>query len=178
MSADATMHAEENNLLFALDADVGVMIQYAAMKRERSDGRIIVVHEFGDGIRRRYHEALRASRFYQPRKGLVHHEKEWYLSDKPFVRPLFGIYAFAAYAEDLLWYARFGRNKRPDLFDAATYFAETRHALQNVLSTYSIGKRITPKQRNSMRKVVARLAEGAKKFLIKPLDTESPEASE
>lgn len=137
------------------------------MKRERVDGKVVIVHERGDGIRRRFRDALDESRFLHPRKGLVHHEESWYVSDKPFLRPLFGVYAFASFAEDTLWRARYGRRRRPPLVDAMVYFAETRRALQNVLSTYRIGSRLTPKQIKSLRKVVARLAEGAKKFLKK-----------
>jgi hypothetical protein len=135
------------------------------MKKERVDGKVVLVYEKGDGIRRRFREALHEDRFRFPRKGLVHHAEVWYLTDAPLKRPMFGIYALAAYAEDILWRARFGKNKRPDINEAIKFFAETRRALQNVLSTYRLGERLTRKQIASQRKVVTRLVESAKKFI-------------
>ena len=137
------------------------------MKKERLEGKVVIVHEKGDGIRRRYRESLDESRFAHPRRGLVHHAEAWYLSDAPLRRPLFGIYAFAALAEDLMWRARFGRRRAPALEDVVPLFAETRRALQNALSTYHIGKRLTERQARSLRRVVERLAEHSKKFLKK-----------
>ena len=133
------------------------------------DGRVVVVHERGDGIRRRFRESLDASRFGSPRRGLVHHAEAWYASDAPMRRPLFGVYAFAALAEDLMWRARFGRRRRPKVEQVVPFFAETRRALQNVLSTYPIGRRMTEAQTRSLRRVVERLASSAKKFF-----TETP----
>ena len=137
------------------------------MKKERLEGKVVIVHEKGDGIRRRYRESLDESRFAHPRRGLVHHAEAWYLSDAPLRRPLFGIYAFAALAEDLMWRARFGRRRAPALEDVIPLFAETRRALQNVLSTYHIGRRLTRKETESLRRVVERLVESSRKFLSK-----------
>ena len=115
------------------------MIQYAPMRKEKIDGKVVVVHERGDGIRRRYRESLANERFIFPRKGLIHHPREWFLSDKPMLRPVFGVYAMASFAEDMLWRAKHAKKgSRPDIEDAIRYFAETRRALQNTLSTYHI----------------------------------------
>lgn len=129
------------------------------MRKEKVDGRTVVVHERGDGIRRRYRESLDPSRWSYPRKGLVHHPRGWYLhSEGPMDRPVFGVYAMAAFAEDMLWRSRHAkRGMRPEFADAARYFAETRRALQNVLSTYRIGRRLTPTQVGALRRVVDRL---------------------
>ncbi len=72
-------------------------------------------------------------------------------------RPLFGVYAFAALAEDMMWRARFGKRNRPRFEDVVPFFAATRRALQNVLSTYKVERRLTPKEANSLRRTVARL---------------------
>ena len=125
------------------------------------------------GIRRRYRDALDEGRFAWPRRGLVHHAESWYVSEAPLRRPVFGVYALAAFAEDTLWRARFGKRRRPDLCEAVKFFASTRRALQNVLSTYPIGRRLTAKQAGALRRVVARLAGEARKFLNKTLDTDN-----
>lgn len=137
------------------------------MKREKVDGNVVIVYERGDGIRRRYREALDGRRFLWPRKGLVHHAEAWYVSGAPLRRPVFGVYALAAFAEDTLWRARFGKRMKPDFAEASRFFAETRCALQNVLSTYPIDARLTRRQTESLRRVVARLVESSKKFLNK-----------
>lgn len=136
-----------------------------AMRKDRKTG--LRAYGPGDGVRRRFHDALDPERFEFPRRGLVHHAEAWYASDAPSRRPVFGVYAFAALAEDLLWRARFGRRRRPDFRDAVEFFAETRRALQNVLSTYRIDRRLTKAQAESLRRVVGRLAGSAKKFLRK-----------
>ena len=134
------------------------------MRKEKVDGRTVVVHERGDGIRRRYRESLDPIRWTYPRKGLVHHPRDWYLhSNGPLGRPVFGVYAMAAFAEDMLWRARHAkRGMRPEFADAARYFAETRRALQNVLSTYRIDRRLTPAQTRALRRVVERLQASAR----------------
>lgn len=137
------------------------------MRREKVDGKVVIVYERGDGIRRRYREALDGERFLWPRKGLVHHAESWYVSDAPMKRPVFGVYALAAFAEDTLWRARFGKRMKPDFAEASAFFAETRCALQNVLSSYPIGRRLTRKETASLRRVVERLAGHARKFLNK-----------
>lgn len=135
------------------------MIQYALMRREKVDGRVVVVHERGDGIRRRYRESLDTRRWTFPRKGLIHHPREWYLfGDGPRARPVFGVYAMAAFAEDTLWRAFHARKgMKPSVEDATVFFAETRRALQNVLSTYRIDRRLTAAQVRSLRFLVDRL---------------------
>lgn len=140
----------------------------AAMRREKVDGKVVVVHERGDGIRRRYRESLDPARWTYPRKGLVHHPREWFLSTRPMARPVFGVYAMASFAEDMLWRAKHARKgSRPSFEDAARYFAETRRALQNVLSTYRIDRRLTAAQTRSLRHVVERLVEGARELVGK-----------
>ena len=152
-----------------LDTDVGDMIQCAAMRKEKVDGKTVVVHERGDGIRRRYRESLDPSRWTYPRKGLVHHPRSWFLSEKPAARPVFGIYAMASFAEDMLWRAKNAKKgSRPTVEDATRYFAETRRALQNTLSTYRIDRRLTRKQAESLRGTVMRLVEGARELVTKP----------
>ena len=133
------------------------------MRKEKVDGRAVVVHERGDGVRRRFRESLDPSRWSYPRAGLVHHPREWYLSDAPLARPVFGVYALAAFAEDMLWRARHAkRGMRPEFADAARYFAETRRALQNVLSTYRIDRRLTAAQARRLRRTVAGLRDSAR----------------
>ena len=138
------------------------------MKKEKIDGKTVVVHERGDGVRRRYRESLDPSRWTYPRKGLVHHPRSWFLSEKPMARPVFGVYAMASFAEDMLWRAKHAKKgARPSFEDAARYFAETRRALQNTLSTYRIGRRLTAAQARSLRHVVERLVEGARELVGK-----------
>ena len=150
------------------------------MRRERVDGVSAVVFERGDGIRRRFRESLDEARFLYPRKGLIHHPRSWFLSERPLARPVFGVYAMAAFAEDMLWRARHAKKgPRPRFEDAARYFAETRRALQNVLSSHKIDRRLTAAQVRRLRTVVERLVEGARELVGKmkkvseaPLDTD------
>lgn len=138
------------------------------MRREKVDGKTVTVHEKGDGIRRRYRESLDPSRWTYPRKGLMHHPRSWFLSEKPMARPVFGVYAMASFAEDMLWRAKHAKKgMRPSVEDATRYFAETRRALQNVLSTYRIDRRLTAAQARSLRRTVERLVEGARELVAK-----------
>ena len=138
------------------------------MRKEKVDGKLVVVHERGDGIRRRFRESLADIRWTYPRKGLIHHPREWFLSDKPTVRPVFGVYAMAAFAEDMLWRAKNAtKGSRPTVEDAMRYFAETRRALQNTLSTYRIDRRLTTAQARALRRVVERLVEDARELVGK-----------
>ena len=144
------------------------MVQYAPMRREKIDGKTIVVHERGDGVRRRFRESLAETRWTYPRKGLIHHPREWFLSDKPMARPVFGVYAMASFAEDMLWRAKNAKKgSKPAIEDAIRYFAETRRALQNTLSTYRIDRRLTAAQVRSLRLVVERLVDGARELVGK-----------
>jgi len=138
------------------------------MRKEKVDGKLVVVHERGDGIRRRFRESLADIRWTYPRKGLVHHPREWFLSARPMARPVFGVYAMASFAEDMLWRAKNAKKgSRPTVEDAMRYFAETRRALQNTLSTYRIDRRLTAAQARSLRRVVERLVEGARELVGK-----------
>ena len=138
------------------------------MRRERVDGVSVVVFDRGDGIRRRFRESLDGSRFLYPRKGLIHHPRSWFLSEWPLRRPVFGVYAMAAFAEDMMWRARHAKKgMKPAFEDAARYFAETRRALQNVLSSYRIDRRLTSAQTRKLRALVGRLVEGARELVGK-----------
>ena len=138
------------------------------MRKEKVDGKTVVVHERGDGIRRRFRESLADIRWTYPRKGLVHHPREWFLSERPLARPVFGVYAMASFAEDMLWRAKNAKKgSRPTVEDAMRYFAETRRALQNTLSTYRIDRRLTTAQARSLRRVVERLVEDARELVGK-----------
>ena len=138
------------------------------MRKEKSNGKTVVVHEKGDGMRRRYRESLANERFVYPRKGLVHHPRAWFLSTRPMARPVFGVYAMASFAEDMLWRAKHAKKgSRPDIEDAIRYFAETRRALQNTLSTYRIDRRLTTAQSRALRRVVERLVEDARELVGK-----------
>lgn len=154
--------------LFPLVTAGGDVIQCAPMKKMKTDGKTVVVHERGDGVRRRFRESLDEMRWTYPRKGLVHHPRAWFLSEKPMARPVFGVYAMASFAEDMLWRAKNARKgSRPTVEDAMRYFAETRRALQNTLSTYRIDRRLTTAQARSLRRVVERLVEGARELVGK-----------
>lgn len=138
------------------------------MRKEKIDGKTVVVHERGDGVRRRFRESLADIRWTYPRKGLVHHPRAWFLSDKPMARPVFGVYAMASFAEDMLWRAKNAKKgMKPTVEDATVFFAETRRALQNTLSTYRIDRRLTAAQARSLRRVVERLVEGARELIGK-----------
>lgn len=133
------------------------------MRREKVDGRTVIVHERGDGIRRRFRESLDPQRWTYPRKGLVHHPREWFLSDAPARRPVFGVYAMASFAEDMLWRSKHAKKGvKPTVEDAMLFFARTRCALQNVLSTYRIDRRLTTAQSRTLRAKVAELVEDAR----------------
>jgi len=136
------------------------------MRRKKENSRVF---EPGDGVRRRYYEALEPGRFQHPRRGLVHHPLSWYLSDAPAKRPVFGVYALGALAEDMLWKSRFAKkpSSRPPFADAVRFFASTRRAMQNVLSTYRIDRRLTPRETGALRRVVARLAGAARELAEK-----------
>lgn len=145
------------------------------MRKEKVDGKLVVVHERGDGIRRRFRESLADIRWTYPRKGLVHHPREWFLSERPLARPVFGVYAMASFAEDMLWRAKNAKKgSRPTVEDAMRYFAETRRALQNTLSTYRIDRRLTAAQARSLRRVVERLVEGARELVGKMKKVSEP----
>jgi hypothetical protein len=68
------------------------------MKKVKTRDGVAVIHEKGDGVRRRFRESLADIRWTYPRKGLVHHPREWFLSERPMARPVFGVYAMASFA--------------------------------------------------------------------------------
>lgn len=114
---------------------------------------------------------LEESRFSWPRRGLVHHPLKWYLSEAPLARPVFGVYALAALAEDMMWKARFGKHrKRPTLAEAAGFFAFSRRALQNVLSSHPVGKRLAPASLRAVRAVAGKLV-GAARELVEKIES-------
>lgn len=136
------------------------------MRKDRETGRRS--YESGDGIRRRFHDALDPVRYEFPRKGLIHHPRSWFLSEAPLARPVFGVYALASFAEDMLWRAKFGKAGRiPRIEDALPFFSATRAALQNTLSTYRIDRRLTAKETKALRRVVAKLVARARKFVAR-----------
>lgn len=125
-------------------------------------------HTTGEGIRRRYYDALEQARYDFPRKGLIHHPRAWFLSDAPLKRPVFGVYAMASFAEDMLWRAKFGKGGRiPRVEEAIPFFSVTRAALQNTLSTYRIDRRLTAKEVEALRRVVARLVGKARELVAR-----------
>lgn len=114
------------------------------------------------GIRSRYRDLLDPMHFNYPKRTLIHHPIQWYLDGSAATRPTFGVYAMACFAEYLLHAARYGsKAKRVTLPDAARFYAATRSALQNTLSTYSIGSRLDESETESLRRVVGRLVESA-----------------
>ena len=146
------------------------------MKRDRKTKRR--TYEQGDGIRRRFHDALEPERWDFLRRGLVHHPRAWYLSEAPMKRPVFGVYALASFAEDMLWKAKFGKGGRiPGVEDALRFFSKTRAALQSTLSTYRIGRRLTAKEAESLRRKVRKLVLDAR-TLVERADREFTERKE
>lgn len=101
------------------------------------------VYERGDGIRRRFHTLLDQQSFENPKRMSSKHPPRWYLDGHLSSRPVYGVYAMARLAEHYLYYARYGKRQQAQVFpDAARFYASTRRALQNVLSTFGIDKRI------------------------------------
>lgn len=114
------------------------------------------------GMRKRFRELMDPVHFDFPRKTGITHKAEWYLGDGPLARPVYGIYGLARYAEYLLHHVRFGKRKQHKAIrEVAGFFAATRRALQNTLSTYPIDRRLSPRAAVSLRKVVADLIKQA-----------------
>lgn len=126
------------------------------MRRKKSNlGR-------ADDIRGKYRDAMRDERFRFPRNNMLSHGVGWYLDGHLVNRPLTAVYAFANLAEYLLHYVRHGRRGQQGAETRAVeFFAETRRAMQNVLSTYPIDRRLRPDERESVGKVARRLCEHA-----------------
>lgn len=120
-----------------------------------------------EDLRSLYRKALDPLRFTYPERSIVHPVR-WYLEcDQMRRRPTYGIYAMAQFSEYLLYRVRGARRRRGSatgnsLQIATGFFAETRRALQNVLSTYSVGKRRNAKEAESLRRVFDRLYTSAK----------------
>lgn len=116
-----------------------------------------------DDIRKKYRDAMRDERFNFPRNNMLSHSVGWYLDGHLISRPLTAVYAFANLAEYMLYYARHGRRgQRGVETKAVEFFAETRRAMQNVLSSYPLDRRLRPNERESVGKVASRLCDHAK----------------
>lgn len=116
-----------------------------------------------DDIRKKYRDAMRDERFKFPRNNMLSHSVGWYLDGHLISRPLTAVYAFANLAEYMLYYARHGRRgQRGVETKAVEFFAETRRAMQNVLSSYPLDRRLRPNERESVGKVASRLCDHAK----------------
>ena len=116
-----------------------------------------------DDIRKKYRDAMRDERFKFPRNNMLSHGVGWYLDGHLNSRPLTAVYAFANLAEYMLYYARHGRRGQRGAETAAVeFFAETRRAMQNVLSSYPLDRRLRPNERESVGKVAIRLYDHAK----------------
>ena len=116
-----------------------------------------------DDIRKKYRDAMRDERFKFPRNNMLSHSVCWYLDGHLISRPLTAVYAFANLAEYMLYYARHGRRGQRGAETAAVeFFAETRRAMQNVLSSYPLDRRLRPNERESVGKVAIRLCDHAK----------------
>ena len=116
-----------------------------------------------DDIRKKYRDAMRDERFKFPRNNMLSHSVGWYLDGHLISRPLTAVYAFANLAEYMLYYARHGRRGQRGAETAAVeFFAETRRAMQNVLSSYPLDRRLRQNERESVGKVAIRLCDHAK----------------
>lgn len=115
-----------------------------------------------DDVRGKYREALKDEHFRFPRKTGVCHGIQWYLDGHLVNKPLVALHAYANLAEYMLHYVRFGRRgQRGAETLVVEFFAETRRAMQNVLSTYPIDRRLRRHERESVKKVAQRLCEHA-----------------
>lgn len=115
-----------------------------------------------DDVRGKYREAMKEEHFRFPRKTVLGHKIEWYLDGHLASRPLSAIYSYACLAEYMLHYVRFGKRRQSGAETIVVeFFAETRRAMQNVLSTYPIDRRLKTKERESVRRVAERLCEHA-----------------
>lgn len=127
--------------------------------------RYVPRHEAAGGIRRRFRKALDPKLFDYPRKGVLNHRVKWYLDGAEAIRrPTFGVYAMAMFAEYLFHQARFGKSGQRHAFrEAAAFFAETRRALQNTLSSFSINDRLDSCEIGLLRRTVTKLVEDGRR---------------
>lgn len=123
-------------------------------------GRTVRIYEAGDGIRRRFYDALDDSRFNYPRGNLARHAQSWYCDGHLAGRPVVGIYNHAKFAEHLLASSRAGRG--PDIRVAARYFAATRRAMRSVLAHYGVTRRLGPRGTRATLTLYTKLCELAK----------------
>lgn len=116
-----------------------------------------------DDVRSKYRESMKDEHFRFPRKSVLCHKIDWYLDGHLSARPLSAIYAYACLAEYMLHHVRFGKRRQNGAeARVVEFFAETRRAMQNVLSTYPIDRRLKTNERESVRRVAERLCEHAK----------------
>jgi len=115
-------------------------------------------------IRCRYRALMDDSHFRFPKATGKSHAMEWYFDGHLAKRPLIGIYAFANLAEYMLHQAKCGPRRRSPsaLREVAEFFAETRRAMQNVLSSYPIGRGLPAAGRRSLAARVIVLEEMAR----------------
>lgn len=124
--------------------------------------------DFGPGIRRLYKDALDERRAVYPMYKELHdihddvkpckltHKLDWYIDGHLVKRPVNGIYAIARLAEFLLHKVKFSkRGQTAALHEVMEFFADTRRAMRDVLTSCSVDT--TPS-----RKLKARLSERVK----------------
>lgn len=97
-------------------------------------------YERGDGVRRRFYEAMKASRFHNPRRVARHHAHKWYCDGHLDRRPTYGVWACALLAEHLLANARASGN--PPLVPAAKFYAATRRAMQSIVTHHRVTRNL------------------------------------
>lgn len=132
-------------------------------RTEDTKGRLVRVYEPGDGIRRRFYEALEDSRFTYPSKLAHNHSPEWHCSGAMSARPLYGIYATARLAEHMLAVSK--ERGVPKLTDAARFFASTRRAMRHILSHYKVTARLPRSGVEHVRGVYMRLCKEGRDLL-------------
>lgn len=129
------------------------------MKREKDNtGRMRVVFEPGDGIRRRYRILLNPELSRFPRNVKLKHSVDYFLGELPNERPLFAVYKLATLAEYFLWHTTFGGHARGrGTRECHEFFAATRKGMQNILSTYRIDRPIYASGTRKLRALVRKL---------------------
>lgn len=114
-------------------------------------------------VRRKYRALLDESHHRFPRKDVLSHAIGWYLDGHLVAKPLVAAYAYANFAEYLLHHTRFGRNHSESVvYEIEAFYALTRRTLQNILSTYPIGRRLRPCEREAASRTVGQVFDAAK----------------
>lgn len=136
--------------------------------------------DFGQGIRRLYKDALDERRAVYPmyrelrdingevKQSKLTHPLNWYIDGHLVNRPINGIYALARLAEFLLHKVKFGKrfHQGGALRTAMDFYADTRRAMRDVLTSCSIDtKKLPPKLRQRLSKRTGGLIEHAKKVI-------------